>query len=168
MSKIGNFGETRDVEITVLVDNRADLMLKSTDTVKRYTDEPLLAEHGFSALIDLKAAGVRILWDAGITRTAFAENAKRMEIDLTTVDKIALSHGHGDHYAAMTDVIKEIAGRPDFQEWDKDVTAEDIEDWIASHSLVDDYYDKQCQLRKGSMLSRLLYEAPSFGVRSAE
>jgi 7,8-dihydropterin-6-yl-methyl-4-(beta-D-ribofuranosyl)aminobenzene 5'-phosphate synthase len=135
MSKIGNFGETRDVEITVLVDNRADLMLKSTDTVKRYTDEPLLAEHGFSALINLKDAGVRILWDAGISQIAFAENVKRMEIDLTRVDKIALSHGHGDHYAAMTDVIKEVAGWPGFQEWDKDVTAEEIDNWIASHKV---------------------------------
>ena len=86
MSKIENFGETRNVEITVLVDNRADLMPGSTDTVKRYTDEPLLAEHGFAALVELKDAGVTILWDAGITSIAFMENVKRMEIDLTLHD----------------------------------------------------------------------------------
>ncbi len=130
MSKIENFGETQDVEVTVLVDNRADLMLKSTDTVKRYTEEPLLAEHGFAALIDLKGAGVRILWDAGITQTALMENVRRMEIDLTTVDRIALSHGHGDHFAAMTDVIRMIAEPPSSRCWDKDATMEEIRSWV--------------------------------------
>ena len=133
MSKLENFGETTNVEITVLVDNRADLMLKSTDTVKRFTDKPLLAEHGFSALVDLKAAGVRILWDAGFTRIALLENAERMEIDLSTIDKIALSHGHHDHYAAMTDVIEKIAIRPSSREWDANATVEEMKSWIAGH-----------------------------------
>jgi 7,8-dihydropterin-6-yl-methyl-4-(beta-D-ribofuranosyl)aminobenzene 5'-phosphate synthase len=132
VSRIENFGETQNVEVTVLVDNRADLLVKSTDTVKRFTDEPLLAEHGFAALIELKDAGTTILWDAGISSTALMENVERMEIDLTTIDKIALSHGHGDHYAAMTNVLQEIAGRPDSREWDKDVTAEEIQSWIES------------------------------------
>lgn len=38
------FGETHDVAITILVDNRTD-MAKSTDTVKYFADKPLLAEH---------------------------------------------------------------------------------------------------------------------------
>ena len=38
MSRMENFGETQNVEVTVLVDNRADLMVKSTDTVKRYNE----------------------------------------------------------------------------------------------------------------------------------
>ncbi|MGD9317729.1 MAG: MBL fold metallo-hydrolase, partial [Anaerolineae bacterium] len=108
MSIIEDFGQTQEVEITVLVDNRADLLVKSTDTVKRFTDKPLFGEHGFAALVDLKAAGVRILWDAGISQIVLLENARRMEIDLATVDKIALSHGHGDHYASMTGVIQQI------------------------------------------------------------
>jgi len=33
------------------------------------------------------------LWDAGVTQIALLENARRMEVDLTTVDRIALSHG---------------------------------------------------------------------------
>jgi len=129
MSKLKNFSETENVEITVLVDNRADLMLKSTETVKRFTDKPLLAEHGFSALVDLKPAGVRILWDAGVTRIALLENAERMKIDLSTIDKIALSHGHHDHYAAMTDVVEKIAVRPSFREWDANSSVEEIEIW---------------------------------------
>ncbi len=132
MSKIENFGKTQTVEITVLVDNRADLSPRSTDTVKRYTKEPLLAEHGFSALVDLKDAGIKILWDAGISQVALMENVRRMKIDLATIDKIALSHGHHDHYAAMADVIKEITERPEHQEWGEEVTAEEVERWVQS------------------------------------
>jgi 7,8-dihydropterin-6-yl-methyl-4-(beta-D-ribofuranosyl)aminobenzene 5'-phosphate synthase len=133
MGKVESFGETCDVEITVLVDNRADLLVKSTDTVKRYTDEPLLAEHGFAALIHLKAAGIRILWDAGMTRIALLENMRRLEIDPTTIDKIALSHGHGDHYAAMRDVISTVAGPPSSREWDRDIPMKELRDWAESY-----------------------------------
>lgn len=129
MSHIEDFGQTEEVEITVLVDNRADLLVKSTDTVKRFTDTPLLGEHGFAALVDLKSAGVRILWDAGISQIVLLENARRMKIDLVTVDKIALSHGHRDHYASMTSVIQQIAIQPEPREWSKDAPLEEIRAW---------------------------------------
>jgi 7,8-dihydropterin-6-yl-methyl-4-(beta-D-ribofuranosyl)aminobenzene 5'-phosphate synthase len=129
VSRIAEFGQTRGVEITVLVDNRADLLIKSTDNVKRFTDEPLLAEHGFAVLIDLKEAGVRVLWDAGINPDTLLENARRMEIDLAAVDKIALSHGHGDHYASMTSVIQRIAKRPEPRDWPADAPLEEIRAW---------------------------------------
>ena len=90
--------------------------------MKYYTEEPLLAEHGFAALIDLQDADVRILWDAGITRIALLENMKRMEMDPATIDKIALSHGHGDHTAAVTDVLQAIAVRPKPRKWEQDPT----------------------------------------------
>jgi 7,8-dihydropterin-6-yl-methyl-4-(beta-D-ribofuranosyl)aminobenzene 5'-phosphate synthase len=130
MATIENFGQTENVAVTVLVDNRADLIVESTETVKRYTEEPLLAEHGFSALIELKEASVKVLWDAGVTRGALLENMRRMEIDPAAVDKIALSHGHSDHWAAMTEVIKAAAGRPSSREWDEDATMEEIRRWV--------------------------------------
>lgn len=136
MSKVDNFGQTENVEVTVLVDNRADLLVKSTDTVVRFFDEPLLAEHGFAALINLQDTGVTVLWDAGMTKTALLENVARLEIDLASIDKIALSHGHGDHYAAMTDVIKMVAEPPGSQEWDKDATMEEIRAWAESYHRV--------------------------------
>jgi 7,8-dihydropterin-6-yl-methyl-4-(beta-D-ribofuranosyl)aminobenzene 5'-phosphate synthase len=130
LSRLEGFGETRDVAVTVLVDNRADLIVKSTETVRRFRGKPLLAEHGFAALIDLKDAGIRILWDAGITTIALMENVERMEVDLSTIDKIALSHGHSDHRAAMTQVIK-AAGRPAPQrEWEPEVPIDEILDQI--------------------------------------
>ena len=122
---IGHFGETENVAITVLVDNRADLMVRSTDTVKR-TDEPLLAEHGFSTLIDLQDAGIRVLWDAGITQIALLENMRRMEIDPKTIDKIALSHGHHDHTAALTDVLKAMELLPELRKWPADTSPDEM------------------------------------------
>jgi len=130
VAKLENFGQIENLEITVLVDNRADLIVKSTDTVKRYTEKPLLAEHGFSALVDLKDAEIRILWDGGMTKVALAENASRLEIDLATVDKIALSHGHHDHYAALTEVIRQSARCPTHREWGKEATLQEITDWL--------------------------------------
>ena len=108
MPPIEDFGSTTNVAVTVLVDNRADLIARSTDTVKRYTKKPLLAEHGFSALIHLRDVRVRILWDAGLSRTALIENMKAMETDPSQIDAIALSHGHGDHTGAMLDVLEAI------------------------------------------------------------
>jgi 7,8-dihydropterin-6-yl-methyl-4-(beta-D-ribofuranosyl)aminobenzene 5'-phosphate synthase len=130
MSSI-NLGETQDVAVTVLIDNSADLMVKSSETVIRYQDEPLLAEHGFAALIDLTQSGIKILWDAGLTSDALLENMRRMEIDPTTIDKIALSHGHRDHTAAITPALKAIVG-PRSREWDKDATPQEILAWMQS------------------------------------
>lgn len=127
-----NFGKTQNVAVTVLVDNRADLIVKSTETVKYFADKPLLAEHGFAALIDLKDAGVRILWDAGISEATLLENMKRMEIDPKTIDFIALSHGHGDHTGAMTNVLKAMAiWPPKSRKWDKDTPMDEMRRYAA-------------------------------------
>ena len=66
MTKINNFGQVERVSLTVLVDNKADLILKSSDQIQYFTDEPLLAEHGYSVLIGLDNSENRILWDAGV------------------------------------------------------------------------------------------------------
>lgn len=129
MTRIETFGQTRDVEITVLVDNSANLLVESKEAVRRSDGGALLAEHGFAALIDLKAAGMRILWDAGLTEIALLENARRMEVDLACIDAIALSHGHGDHYAGLTRVLGMAATPPVQREWEGEITATAVEDW---------------------------------------
>jgi 7,8-dihydropterin-6-yl-methyl-4-(beta-D-ribofuranosyl)aminobenzene 5'-phosphate synthase len=133
MHTINHFGETQSVSITVLVDNRADLLVKSTDTVKRFTDEPLLAEHGFAALIELHDANQRILLDAGITQLTLLENMRRMKVEPGTIDIIALSHGHGDHTAALLDVLAAMGARPGPRKWEKDVSVQEIDEWLARH-----------------------------------
>jgi len=130
MQTIKNFGETQDVTVTVLVDNTADIIVRSTDRVKYHTGPPLLAEHGFSALIHLKNENRRILWDAGITRVALTENMKRMSVDPRAIDTIALSHGHSDHTAAVTDILNAVYDHPVSKRWEKDTSPEAIQNYI--------------------------------------
>ncbi len=129
MSSIPGFGEAEDIAVTVLVDNRADLLVRSTDAVKYYDDEPLLAEHGFAALISLRRANMTILWDAGITRIALLENMRRMKLDPAAIQKIVLSHGHGDHTAALTDLLRAMDVGPKPKDWRSDATPAEMRCW---------------------------------------
>lgn len=54
----------------------------------------LTAEHGLSLFLETRDH--RILFDAGQTG-AFADNARKMGIDLAQADLAVLSHGHYDH-----------------------------------------------------------------------
>jgi len=130
MQTIKDFGETQNVTVTILVDNTADIIIRSTDNVKYHTGPPLLAEHGFSALIHLGDQNRKILWDAGITRIALPENIKRMSVDPRVIDMIALSHGHSDHTAAVTDILHAVYDRPVSKRWEKDTSPEAIQNYI--------------------------------------
>ena len=59
-------------------------------------------EHGLSLYIE--TGEHRILFDAGQTGI-FAENAKKMHIDLAQVDICVLSHGHYDHGGGLTEFL---------------------------------------------------------------
>ena len=124
---IPTFGATRDVSITVLVDNRADLIVKSTESVKYHTDGPLLAEHGYSALIELKGEGRTILWDAGACGATLLENLRRMAIGPGAIDAIALSHGHWDHTGGMVDLLRAMALKPESRDWPADASMEELQ-----------------------------------------
>ncbi|MCK5053426.1 MAG: MBL fold metallo-hydrolase [Anaerolineales bacterium] len=127
-----NIGSVDQVSITFLVDNKADLVVESSDRVRYFTDEPLLAEHGFSVLIQLGDVERNILWDAGVSKITLIENMRRMKFDSASIAKIALSHGHHDHYAAMTDLLIEMDLLPEDKEWGTTVKAKDVEEWLES------------------------------------
>jgi 7,8-dihydropterin-6-yl-methyl-4-(beta-D-ribofuranosyl)aminobenzene 5'-phosphate synthase len=135
MSNATEIKPIEHVALTVLVDNKANLLVESNDQIQYFTDEPLLAEHGFSVLIRLDDSESQILWDAGVSKVALLENMKRMKIDPTHITKIALSHGHLDHYAALTALLSEMDILPEEKEWQENVTADDIEAWIEMHQI---------------------------------
>ena len=135
MRQIDDIDFVEKISLTVLVDNKANLMVESTDTIKYFTEKPLLAEHGFSVLIQVDDSEKQILWDAGVSQVALIENMKRMEIDPKTISSIALSHGHLDHYAAMTDLLNEMQLAPEDKEWGETVTKEEVEDWLAEFQI---------------------------------
>ncbi len=130
MNKSEEFGSVDQASLTVLVDNKADLIVESSARVKYFTEESLLAEHGFSVLIQLDDQEGKILWDAGVSKIALLENMRRMKLDKTSLVKIALSHGHFDHYMAMTDLLIGLNLLPKGKEWDTPVNGKDIEAWM--------------------------------------
>ena len=125
------FGQVNQASLTVLVENKADLIVESTDQVKYFTDKPLLAEHGYSVLVELNGSEDKILWDAGVSKIALIENIKRMELDISKIKMIALSHGHSDHYMAMTEILTSLDVLSEGKEWGKSITEKEVEAWLA-------------------------------------
>lgn len=138
MNEKSTFGTTKNIAVTALVDNMTDMLLQSSDSIIRYTQEsgePLLAEHGLSFLISLNDLNMRILMDAGITRITLMENIRRMNVDPKSISKIVLSHGHPDHIMAMTEIIKQISGTPKPRNWPAETSNEEIEEWVLSQKI---------------------------------
>jgi 7,8-dihydropterin-6-yl-methyl-4-(beta-D-ribofuranosyl)aminobenzene 5'-phosphate synthase len=76
--------------ITILMDNNA-------------AEPSLRTEHGLSMWIEI--GDTRILWDTGQSEGLF-DNARRLGIDLSAADAIALSHGHYDHTGGLARAIQ--------------------------------------------------------------
>jgi 7,8-dihydropterin-6-yl-methyl-4-(beta-D-ribofuranosyl)aminobenzene 5'-phosphate synthase len=88
------------VTITTLVENTAGI-------------PNVLGEWGQSLLIE--ADGKRVLFDTGPSGVII-ENARRLNVDLSNIDVIVLSHGHYDHTGGLKDVlalIRKAGTRPD-------------------------------------------------------
>jgi 7,8-dihydropterin-6-yl-methyl-4-(beta-D-ribofuranosyl)aminobenzene 5'-phosphate synthase len=89
------------LKITVLSENSAGGM-------------GLMAEHGLSLLVERN--GERVLFDTG-QGLVLRHNAEKLGVDLSTVEKIVLSHAHYDHTGGLKAVLagggeKEIFGHP--------------------------------------------------------
>ena len=69
----------------------------------------LTAEHGLSLL--LETGGKRFLLDTGATG-AFADNARKMGVELAKVDAVILSHGHYDHGGGLETFLQHNTTAP--------------------------------------------------------
>ncbi|MCR5462729.1 MAG: MBL fold metallo-hydrolase, partial [bacterium] len=63
-----------------------------------------VCEHGLSLLIEFN--NKKILFDTGKT-SSFLNNAKKLNIDLSNIDYLILSHAHYDHTGGVIEFIKE-------------------------------------------------------------
>jgi 7,8-dihydropterin-6-yl-methyl-4-(beta-D-ribofuranosyl)aminobenzene 5'-phosphate synthase len=92
-----------NIELTTLAENTASWL-------------GLHGEWGWSILVEVN--NKKILLDTGLDGTA-VYNALKMGIDLSSIDKIVLSHGHLDHTGGLRDLLTimrkkvEIVAHPD-------------------------------------------------------
>ncbi len=112
--------EVDEVRISIIMDNSFDMLLGSTDVAKRFPIKPNafedalpIAEHGFSALIRVKNRNKEgtVLFDTGITRNGILNNMDAMEISISDIQAIILSHGHADHTTGLAGIINRKGAR---------------------------------------------------------
>jgi 7,8-dihydropterin-6-yl-methyl-4-(beta-D-ribofuranosyl)aminobenzene 5'-phosphate synthase len=92
------------------------MKIKITTLAENTAEMGYLAEWGLSMLVE--ADGVKVLFDTGMGIAA-VHNAQLFGIDLGTVDKIVISHGHRDHTGGLREVLMrmkkevEVIAHPD-------------------------------------------------------
>jgi 7,8-dihydropterin-6-yl-methyl-4-(beta-D-ribofuranosyl)aminobenzene 5'-phosphate synthase len=126
-----NLAPVDGVHITTLIDNSADALLPDEGLVRRwgltgsaaplavlpaelaqegYSYDFLRAEHGFSALVEVRTptGNRRILFDTGITPDGLVGNLDRLAIKPDTFEAIVFSHGHFDHTMGLNGLARRL------------------------------------------------------------
>jgi 7,8-dihydropterin-6-yl-methyl-4-(beta-D-ribofuranosyl)aminobenzene 5'-phosphate synthase len=108
--------EVEKVEILTLQDNYIDLVAQdNTEIIQRAMPSEngtlkhsIRAEHGFSAFITVTKNGTsrNMLFDFGFSEDGAAFNAEALKVDLSSVEVLALSHGHIDHLGGLEKLVK--------------------------------------------------------------
>lgn len=98
------------VEVTIIMDTFVDILMAGGDGVQRFKlaydwsdRENLMAEHGFSALLSVEVDGSRgaVLIDGGLSAKGLRHNLDIMQIDITALRALVISHGHVDHHGGL-------------------------------------------------------------------
>jgi 7,8-dihydropterin-6-yl-methyl-4-(beta-D-ribofuranosyl)aminobenzene 5'-phosphate synthase len=122
MDMKGKLKEVDQVEILSLADNYNDLLsMDSNQIVTRampvkdlMVRGPILAEHGFSAVIKTAGGGEvhELLFDLGFSETVVPPNVDELDFDLSGVEAAVLSHGHMDHFGALIPIMRLLERKP--------------------------------------------------------
>jgi len=107
--------------ITTIIDNYIETLLPSNERVERapltkgnVRRPPLLAEHGFSVLVEVVGEAVphSVLMDFGVSSIGVPHNINVLELDLDKIEAFVLSHGHHDHVGAIVEVLGGLSKKP--------------------------------------------------------
>ena len=76
-------------------------------------DTPYLGQHGISFLLTAEREGVvkNILVDVAQNSAALIENINRMQIAISCIDAVVLTHCHYDHTRGVAKILREIGGK---------------------------------------------------------
>ncbi|HEX2712877.1 MAG TPA: MBL fold metallo-hydrolase [Candidatus Acidoferrales bacterium] len=106
--------------MTIVVDNFLDVLMPSTETVRRAPlawdwaeRDTLVAEHGYSLLVTVHKGDQTqsVLFDAGLGRKTAIHNLDVLGVRVNDLRAVALSHGHVDHHGGLEGMFRRI-GRP--------------------------------------------------------
>ncbi len=64
----------------------------------------------FLELVDARGDPRKIVFDTGIHKESLLYNIEQLKADLSDVDCIVISHGHGDHTAATVEIVETASG----------------------------------------------------------
>ena len=81
------------------------MQIQVTTLSENTANHRVLAEYGLSILVE--ADGQKVLFDTGLSFSAIY-NAQLLGVDLSTVDRIVLSHAHPDHTGGLRQVLKRV------------------------------------------------------------
>ena len=101
--------EVDRVAVTTVVDNYIDSLRRDEKVARRFGHDrarkmpDLRAEHGLAHLVEVTqgAETARIAFDFGFSPDAYTHNARELGIDPASIDALALSHGHQDHFGGL-------------------------------------------------------------------
>jgi 7,8-dihydropterin-6-yl-methyl-4-(beta-D-ribofuranosyl)aminobenzene 5'-phosphate synthase len=108
------------IDVTIVVDNFLDILLPSTEMVRRAPlawdwaeRDTLVAEHGFSLLVTVRKGDrtESVLFDAGLGGKTALHNLDVLGVRITDLRAVALSHGHVDHHGGLEGIFRRV-GRP--------------------------------------------------------
>jgi 7,8-dihydropterin-6-yl-methyl-4-(beta-D-ribofuranosyl)aminobenzene 5'-phosphate synthase len=79
----------------------------------RFVPDQLVAEHGFSVLLEVtRGEGThQLLFDLGVTPHGMVENMRRLDIDPKDVEAVVCSHGHFDHVSGLEGLAQRLGRR---------------------------------------------------------
>ncbi|HET6954089.1 MAG TPA: MBL fold metallo-hydrolase, partial [Acidimicrobiales bacterium] len=85
-------------------------MLDAPTLVEGKAIDAPLAEHGFSALVEVRKGDTvrRLLFDTGLTPHGCVENLRRLGRDPGDIEAIVCSHGHFDHTTGLSGLIERL------------------------------------------------------------
>ena len=82
--------------------------LKVTVLSTMLADTKGIGEWGFAALVE--ADGYRLLFDTGARPETVRQNARELQVDLTGVRDVLLTHNHDDHTGGLLTLRKDVMG----------------------------------------------------------